>query len=258
MSLLHSEFLFSCPPKDDVRFVLPPITCLYYILSFLFSCSPKDDVRFVLPPITCLYYIMSFLFSCSPKDDVRFVLLKLHVFTTFWVSCFYARLKTVFGASFVQLHVYYILSFLFSCSPKDDVRFVLPPIWVVRGLFFINVVCIYFNIAWWSSHLTVKLLVSVVQQLLFLPVPEFTAGLLLDSCFSTFSFPCGVYIKIIFLSSHCIVYLPRFTVSDYPFGIYKLFLPSFRSLFVIDWLIIAQLPASSVAAMFRSRSRTTK
>ena len=206
---------------------------VYYILSFLFSCPPKDDVRFVVRPITCFYYILSFLFSCPPKDDVRFVLPP--------ITC-----------------LYYILSFLFSCSPKDDVRFVLPPIWVVRGLFFINVVCIYFNIAWWSSHLTVKLLVSVVQQLLFLPVPEFTAGLLLDSCFSTFSFPCGVYFKIIFLSSHCIVYLPRFTVSDYPFGIYKLFLPSFRSLFVIDWLIIAQLPASSFAAMFRSRSRTTK
>ena len=52
-----------------------PITCLYYILSFLFSCSPKDDVRFVLPPITCL----------------------LH-----WVSCFHARLKTMFGSSFLQ------------------------------------------------------------------------------------------------------------------------------------------------------------
>ena len=200
--------------------------------------------------VSCFHARLKTMFGSS--------FLQLHVFTTFWVSCFYARLKTVFGSSFVQLYVYYILSFLFSCSPKDDVRFVLPPIWVVRGLFFINVVCIYFNIAWWSSHLTVKLLVSVVQQLLFLPVPEFTAGLLLDSCFSTFSFPCGVYIKIIFLSSHCIVYLPRFTVSDYPFGIYKLFLPSFRSLFVIDWLIIAQLPASSVAAMFRSRSRTTK
>ena len=101
------SFLFSCSPKDDVRFVLPPITCLYYILSFLFSCSPKADVRFVLPPITCLYYILSFLFSCRLKTMFGSSFLQLHVFTTFWVSCFQ--------------------SFLF-CSPKADVRFVLPPI----------------------------------------------------------------------------------------------------------------------------------
>ena len=226
------------------------VSCFHARLKPMFGSSFLQLHVFTTFWVFCFHARLKTMFGSS--------FLQLHVFTTFWVSCFYARLKTVFGSSFVQLHVYYILSFLFSCSPKDDVRFVLPPIWVVRGLFFINVVCIYFNIAWWSSHLTVKLLVSVVQQLLFLPVPEFTAGLLLDSCFSTFSFPCGVYFKIIFLSSHCIVYLPRFTVSDYPFGIYKLFLPSFRSLFVIDWLIIAQLPASSFAAMFRSRSRTTK
>ena len=96
------------------------VSCFHARLKTMFGSSSN---YMYLRCSVHVYYILSFLFSCSPKE-----FLQLHVFTTFWVSCFHARLKTMFGSSFVQLHVYYILSFLFSCSPKDDVRFVLPPI----------------------------------------------------------------------------------------------------------------------------------
>ena len=98
-----------------------------------------------------------------------------------------------------------------------------------RFIFFINV-CIYFNIAWCSSHLTLKLRVSVVEQLLFTRYRVHHWIRVSQSL--VFRVVC--FILILFLSSHCIVYLPRSNVSDYSFGIYKL---SYRPFVLYLWLI---------------------
>ena len=72
-------------------------------------------------------------------------------------------------------------------------------------------------------------------------VPEFTPRFQWVSCYSIFSFMCNVLQIVVcpvvlFLLTIVLSVLLRFTDSDYPFGIFKLFL-SFQSFFTLWYLI---------------------
>jgi hypothetical protein len=58
-------------------------------------------------------------------------------------------------------------------------------------------------------------------------IPEFTTGFYWELCCSIFSFLCNVFCRSLFVLFPLAIVLPvllRFTSSDYPFGIFKLFI----------------------------------
>ena len=69
----------------------------------------------------------------------------------------------------------------------------------------------------------------VEQELHPSGAPEFTPGFEWGSCYSIFSFICiicrSMFVLLYVFFSHCVVCCLRFTDSDYPIGIFKLFLP---------------------------------
>ena len=113
---------------------------------------------------------------------------------------------------------------------KNDVRFVFTPICVVGGSWFIYLVY-DFHIRWCSCRLTVTGITRWAGTANVSGTPMFIL------CFSefrvtrSFSFlGCVLQIVachfVILLLAIVLSVLLRFTGSDYPFGIFKLFLPN--------------------------------